>query len=71
MKYFSTRGGTELLSFEEVNISPLHRSFSLTDSSGALGRLGRSRAERWFVHPRAHPLSTPQLAGRVETLLLR
>jgi len=32
----------------------------LADSSGALGRLGWSRAERWFVRPRAHLLSTPE-----------
>ena len=71
MKYFSTRGADQFLSFEEVVlIFPV----SLTDDSkrGApLDCSRRARARRRALHPRTYPFSARELADGMEGLLIR
>ena len=73
MKYFSTRGGADLITFEEVNRFS-SRALNNIHSCPRLRPAGRPRWSRtqWrLVHPRAHTDVTPELARRLVHLLLR
>ena len=48
MKYLSTRGGDERLSFEEVNLLPVTLKSLFT---GRTDSLDWPRSQRWIVHP--------------------
>ena len=69
MKYFSTRGGSERLSFEDVRpLAPSH--ITHTDSVISSDRPHWTCTKRRVVHPRTHPISPFRLATEMEIPLV-
>lgn len=62
MRYISTRGGDQLLSFEEVNLQahdidlPLNRNLTITDGPR------RPCSEWWSLYPGVNSISPTKLA---------
>jgi hypothetical protein len=73
MKYISTRGGDQSLTFEEVSSYrplPRHKIADLLLFLLFLGRLHWSCPQRWSLHPRTDPATPSKLAIRLARVLL-
>lgn len=75
MKYFSTRGGDELLSFEEVNsfgiVLVLFFLITSPYNPEKLDSSDRPCTQRWPLHPRTHSSTSSRLAKQMEGSLFR
>lgn len=70
MRYFSTRGADQFLSFEEVR-REIHISCSLPLLNAGFSDSSRwTRPGRRAIHPRTRPFSTERLADRMEGPLI-